>query len=129
VFEENINFVRRAYQAFGQNDLPTIFELLDPEVVFYQTELLPWGGRREGHEGMRSFLEDLARNVEAQVELDEYIVAGESVVAVGRTHGRVRNTGEKFEARAVHVWTLREGRVVGFEAYIDTPKMREVLGL
>jgi ketosteroid isomerase-like protein len=129
VFEENINVVRRAYQAFGQNDLPTIFELLDPEVVFYQTELLPWGGRREGHEGMRSFLEDLARNVEAQVELDEYIEAGESVVAVGRTRGRVRNTDEKFEARAVHVWTLREGRVVGFEAYIDTPKMREVLGL
>jgi hypothetical protein len=29
--EENLTVVRRAYQAFGQNDLPTILELLDPE--------------------------------------------------------------------------------------------------
>jgi ketosteroid isomerase-like protein len=129
VSEENLTVVRRAYEAFGRGDLSTIFELLDPEVVFYQTELLPWGGRREGHEGMRSFLEELARNIESQVEPEEFVEAGESVVAVGRTRGRVRETDENFEVRAVHVWTLREGKVVGFEAYIDTPKMREALGL
>lgn len=127
--EENLTVVRRAYEAFGRGDLSTIFELLDPEVVFYQTELLPWGGRREGHEGMRSFLEELARNIESQVEPEEFVEAGESVVAVGRTRGRVRETDENFEVRAVHVWTLREGKVVEFEAYIDTPKMREALGL
>jgi ketosteroid isomerase-like protein len=127
--EENLTVVRRAYEAFGQSDLPAIFELLDPEVVFYQTELLPWGGRREGHEGMRSFLEELARNIESQVEPDELVEAGERVVAVGRTRGTVRATGEEFDVRAVHVWKLREGKVVGFEAYIDTPKMREALGL
>ena len=127
--EENLTVVRRAYEAFGRGDLLTIFELLAPEVVFYQTELLPWGGRREGHEGMRSFLEELARNIESQVEPDEFIEAGERVVAMGHTRGRVRATDETFEVRAVHVWTLRERKVVGFEAYIDTPKMREALGL
>jgi ketosteroid isomerase-like protein len=52
--EDNPTVVRRAYEAFGRGDVPTIFDLLDPAVVFYQSELLPWGGRREGHEGMRS---------------------------------------------------------------------------
>jgi ketosteroid isomerase-like protein len=28
-----------------------------------------------------------------------------------------------------HVWTVLDGRVSRFEAYIDTPAMREALGL
>jgi uncharacterized protein len=28
----------------------------------------------------------------------------------------------------VHVWELREGKVVRFNAYIDTPAMLEALG-
>jgi ketosteroid isomerase-like protein len=127
--EENLEVVRKAYEAFGQGDLPTVFDLLDPEVVFYQSELLPWGGRREGHEGMRSFLEDLTSATESQVKPDEFVEAGDHVVAVGRTRGRVRATGEEFDVRAVHVWTLKEGKVVRFEAYIDTPKMRDALDL
>ena len=78
---------------------------------------------------MRSFLEDLTSAIESQVEPEEFVEAGDRVVAVGRTRGRVRVTGEEFDVRAVHVWALRGGKVVRFEAYIDTPKMREALGL
>ncbi len=28
-----------------------------------------------------------------------------------------------------HVWTVEGGKVTRYEAYIDTPKMREALGL
>jgi ketosteroid isomerase-like protein len=52
--EANLTVVRRAYEAFGRGDVLTILDLLDTAVVFYQSELLSWRGRREGYEGIRS---------------------------------------------------------------------------
>jgi ketosteroid isomerase-like protein len=35
--------------------------------------------------------------------------------------------GAPFDIPEVHVWELRDGKVVGFRAYIDTPAMLEAL--
>ena len=35
--------------------------------------------------------------------------------------------GAAFDVAIAHVWTVRDGRVSRFEAYIDTPAMREAL--
>ncbi len=51
------------------------------------------------------------------------------MVQIGRTRGRVRATGNEFDVPETHVWTVEDGRVTRFESYIDTPKMREALGL
>ena len=61
---------------------------------------------------------------------DEFIDDEEGhIVAVGHTRGVVRATGREFEVPAVHVWTIREGKAVKFEAYVDTFQMRVALGL
>ena len=51
------------------------------------------------------------------------------VVQIGRTRGRVRATGNEFDVPETHVWTVEDGKVIRFESYIDTPNMREALGL
>jgi len=45
------------------------------------------------------------------------------VVAVAYTRGIARATGKEFEVPAVHVWTLKNGKVLRFDAYIDNPRM------
>jgi len=51
------------------------------------------------------------------------------VVQIGHTRGRVKATGREFDVPETHVWTVEGGKVTRYEAYIDTPKMREALGL
>jgi ketosteroid isomerase-like protein len=74
-----------------------------------------------------SFAGKLLENLDSQVEMEEFVEAGERVVAIGHTRGRVRANQKEFDVRAVHVWMLKDGKVLRFEAYIDTPKMLEAL--
>ncbi len=126
----NVAVVKGVYDAFARGDVGSIFGLVHPEVEVYQSSRLPWGGRFEGHEGLGAFLTRLTGTVESEVEPERLIDDEEGhVVQIGRTRGRVRATGNEFDVPETHVWTVEDGRVTRFESYIDTPKMREALGL
>jgi ketosteroid isomerase-like protein len=88
------------------------------------------GGEYKGHEEVEYFLSKLTETIESRVDPDQFIDDEEGhVVAIGYTRGLVRVTGREFEVPAVHVWTIREGKAVKFEAYIDSFQMRVALGL
>ena len=53
---------------------------------------------------------------------------GDSVVAVGHSHGTVKANGNSFDIAIVHVWHLRDGKAVLFEPYVDTAGMLKALG-
>ncbi len=121
--------VREMYDAFARRDGAAVFARLHPDVEFQQTPLLPWGGHYRGHEGAREFFTRLRETIDSAVAVDRFIDAGDHVAAVGRTRGHVLASGAAFDVAIAHVWTLRDDRVARFEAYIDTPAMREALGL
>lgn len=125
----NQGVVKALYTAFATRDVPAILGLADPQMVVTQTEQLPWGGTYHGHAGLRAFMEALLGRVDSRVEVEEYVEAGDRVVAIGRTRGAVRSSGTPFDIRVAHVWTIRDGKAVRFEAYIDTPGMLEALGI
>lgn len=126
----SVAVVKSVYEAFARGDAEAIFGLVHPQAEVYQSSRLPWGGRYEGHEGLGAFLTRLTGTVESEVEPERLIDDEEGhVVQIGRTRGRVRATGKEFDVPETHVWTVEGGRVIRFESYIDTPKMREALGL
>jgi ketosteroid isomerase-like protein len=107
--------------------MQALLPLLAPQIEVSQTTLLPWGGTYQGYQGMMSFAARLLEHVDSQVEPEEFVEAGDNVVALGYTKGRVKANGKEFNVRIAHVWTLKDGRAVKFEAYIDTPEMLEAL--
>ena len=100
---------------------------LHADVEFHQTELLPWGGRFRGHDGVREFFERLRNAIDSAVTVERFIEAGDHVAVTGRTRGHTRSGGTAFDVAIVHVWTVRDGRVSRFEAYIETPAMLAAL--
>src|SRR5919205_2605272 len=119
--EENVELIRRGYEAYARRDFQAVFALLDPEVEIRQTELLPWGGTYRGHEQAREFFRKLSEHTDGMPEPTGYISAGEDVVATGRLRGRVRANGREFDLAIAHLWSVRGGLVTRFAAYIDTP--------
>lgn len=124
---EQTAIIQSLYEAFERRDMQTIMQIISPQVTVYQTEVLPWGGNYEGYEGLTRFFGKLLEHLDSRVEAEEYIEAGEKVVAIGRTLGRVKANGKEFSVRIAHLWTLKEQRVVRFEAYIDTRAMLKAL--
>jgi len=125
--ENNRQIISNLYAAFARRDLQSLMQWIDPQAEITQTTLLPWGGTFQGQQGLMSFAGKLLASVDAQVEMQEFVEAGDCVVAIGHTRGHTRATNREFDVRAVHVWTMRDGKVLRFEAYIDTPKMLEAL--
>lgn len=39
--QENIQVVGNLYEAYARKDINTIFEILDPRIEIYQSDLLP----------------------------------------------------------------------------------------
>jgi len=123
----NVEVVAALYRAFASRDFAALPRLISPAITVRQTELLPWGGTFEGFAGFQRFTELLLGNVDSLVTPEEYVDAGDRVVAIARTLGHVRKNGAPFDLRAVHVWELRDGKAIRFEAYIDTPAMLDAL--
>ena len=125
--ENSIELIKTMYDAFSRRDVPTILQMIDPALIISQTELLPWGGTFNGIEGLQIFFGKLFEYLDSQVEVEEYVDAGERIVAIGRTRGRVKSNNAAFDIRAVHTWTVKDGKALRFEPNIDTPKMLEIL--
>lgn len=125
---ENAKIVESVYAAYARRDVPAVLNMTDPEFEVVQTQLLPWGGHYQGRDGLQRFLGLLMEYVEGLPQIEEYVEAGEQVVAIGRLRGKVKTTGKSFDIRIVHLWTVRQSRLVRFQAYIDTPAMLEALG-
>ena len=125
--ENNKEIITNLYAAFARRDLSALLQWIDPQIEITQTTELPWGGSFQGQQGLMSFASKLLANQDSQVEMEELVESGDRVVAIGHMRGLVRANQREFDVRAVHVWTLNDGKAIGFEAYIDTPKMLEAL--
>jgi ketosteroid isomerase-like protein len=45
---------------------------------------------------------------------------GGRVVVLGCYHGKFAGQSEEFRAQVAHIWTIRDGRAVKFQQYLDT---------
>jgi uncharacterized protein len=127
--QQNVNIVRSVYDAFDSNDLDGVLQHVDGDVQVFATEGLPWSGTYSGPKGVEEFIRSVEEHVRLTIETDELIDSGESVAQIGRTVGEAHATGQHFDLREVHVWTLRNGKIVSFQNYVDTEAQRRALGL
>jgi ketosteroid isomerase-like protein len=123
----NIDMVSQAYDAYTRGAAAEVFQLLDPEIEIIQTTDLPWGGHYRGLMEAITFFGKLREHVEALPQPETLFEAGNDVVAVGRLRGRARSSGAAIDLPIVHIWTFRDGRIIRFSAFIDTPAMLAAL--
>ena len=127
----NADIVRQVFDAFSRRDIPALLALCDPDVLFRP----PTGrlaGREEpyrGHEGMRTYIADVARLwEELRSEPDEYVELEDGrVVCIGRVYAW--GVGRVIDAPAGWVWRLRDGLVVEGQVYVTRRAAFEAAGL
>jgi ketosteroid isomerase-like protein len=124
----NTDIINRVYAAFESGDITTVFELCDPSVIVTQDPALPWGGRYEGIDGVATFGIALGGTIQSAVAVGALYAAGDRVVQYGRTSGTVIASRAAFDVPETHVWTLRDGKIVAAEFYIDSDAMLAALG-
>jgi ketosteroid isomerase-like protein len=112
---ENVEVVRRAFAAYARGDVEAMLEEVDQEVQWKQIEEPePVYGRDGVREAVRRW-DETWDNLQAEVE--EYIDAGECVVALIRFRGLGRTSGVPVEMASYHLFTVRNGKVARMFEY------------
>jgi ketosteroid isomerase-like protein len=127
----NVEIVRGAFAAFETRDADALVELCAPEIVFEPvTARLAAGGEPyRGHEGMRRYLDDVARVwQELRPVPDRYREADDGVVvATGRVYAW--GVGRVIDAPAGWYWRLQDGLIVYGRIYETAAAALEAAGL
>jgi ketosteroid isomerase-like protein len=128
---ENIEIVRRGYEAFNRGDLEGVFAGTASDFEFVASGAIPGvGGVYRGPEGLRRFIDLFWGEFDdARQEIHELIDAGDHVLASVTQSGRGKLTGIDTRWNTWHVWTLRDGKVVRGQGFTSKAEALEAVGL
>jgi uncharacterized protein len=131
MIEENEKHVRAFYEATVPGHREALWSLQAPHVVYELPAGMPVGG---GHfEGLvdvtERFLGSFYEAFDVRFVAEEFIAAGEQVVAIGRIAGRTRRTAVPVDVPFVHAWTVREGRLQRLRGFTDTAVLARALAV
>jgi ketosteroid isomerase-like protein len=127
--QENVEIVRRVWDAFLAADFQTALSFYAPDVEWDGTNL-PDGQIGRGHEAI---LDHITGWVEAwddyTVEVERVVEAGsDQVVLFMRERGR-SHSGLTMDERHAELYTLREGMIVRRQGFSDPSQALEAAGL
>jgi uncharacterized protein len=127
--EENEKRVRAFYEATMPGHRESLRGLQAPHVVYDLQEGMPVGcGHFEGlQDVLDRFLTSFYRALDVHFVTEEFISAGENVVAIGRIQGKTRKAAVPVNVPFVHVWTVREGYLQRLRACTDTALLAHAL--
>jgi ketosteroid isomerase-like protein len=130
---ENVEVVRRIYDAVARRDSDTPFELYADDVVWdvsgWRPGALMARTQYHGHAGVREvWRETLAIWSEVDFEVYELLDVGDRVLAALREREVGRASGVPIEATHAAVWTLAGGKVVRLQVFDDREQALAVIG-
>jgi ketosteroid isomerase-like protein len=130
--QENVETVRRIYDAYGRRDNTTPFEVYALDVEWDISELGHFGiaSVYHGHDGVRACFRDLFSAFrEFEIRPEELRDGGDQVLATVWEHGVGDASGAAVDRHHYAVWTLRDGQVVRMRVHIDRSDAEQAAGL
>ena len=125
--EENLELVRRIYEAAASRDGAAVLSLYDEEVELDASSLGMYSEVFRGHDGLRKLFGDwheawgeIEYSYEELIDVDE-----ERVISVVTRHARGKASGVDVQHPFALLWTLRDGRVVRVTWYLSLEEALE----
>ena len=127
--------IRRLYDAWLADDYETVFATYDPEIRLNPDPEASWvgiGDTYEGHEGVRRYMAAVYEAFQDyRPEVEDLLDVGDGrVLTLAIEHGKGRGSGaEVMHRRTAHLWTLRDGKAVQIDLFLDRGPAYAAAGL
>lgn len=119
--EQNIELVRKGYQAFAAGDTDTLMGLFDDDVDWVQPGDSRVSGTHHGKAELKEFVMQLAAKAPT-ITPHRFLADGDTVVVLSQAS----IAGES--ADSAEVYTIRNGKTLRVQVYGDTAMMERQYG-
>jgi ketosteroid isomerase-like protein len=132
--QENVEIIRGMYAAWLAQDIRAVYETFDEDIELNPDPEASWvgiGQTYRGLEGIKSYMAAVYDAFEDyRPEVEELMDLGDQVLTLAIEHGTGRGSGAEVEAsRTAHVWTLRDGKAVQLDLYLERGEALKAVGL
>ena len=128
--QENVEAVRRGYEALNRRDIDAWLEGFDANAEMHDLAEVPDAPVRRGHDDLREWVAMMDDTWEdGRYEPEEVTETGQFTLVAVRARARGRGSGAPVDFQIFHVFEMRDQKVQRFWAYLDKAKALEAVGL
>jgi len=127
--QENVEIVRRIYEAWGRGDFRATVGMVAPDFEWAQVHGVVEPGSHVGTDASRALRSIFEVYRDFRVEAEEYIDGGDTIIVVAHASGTARGSGVQMEQLSVHAWTVRRGVPIRMEQYRNRNEALKSAGL
>jgi ketosteroid isomerase-like protein len=127
VSEQTIQIVQSLYAAFANGHIKTIIKASSADIVWEtvgRRSDSPILGRWTGLEGIAEFFQALEETEQGEsFSPKDFHATGDKVFVEGHLASTLKASGRRVDTDWLHVFTIRDGLLIGFRAFYDTAQL------
>ncbi|CAM4127815.1 nuclear transport factor 2 family protein [Gillisia limnaea] len=126
----NASVVDGLYKAFAVGDVPSVLGAMDAGIVWNEAEGNAYADGNP-YIGPDAVLNGVFARVIGDHEyftledIKLHEMSNNKVLATLRYNAKNKATGKAYNAEVAHLWTLRDGKIIAFQQYVDTKKLAD----
>jgi len=129
----NVSIIEGIYSSFGAGDIDSVLAKFDPNIVWNEAENFPYADGNP-YIGPDAIVQGVFARLGGEwdnwrlTNLELHDMSKNMVLATGRYQGTYKKNGATLDAQVAHLWTLSNGKVIGFQNYTDTKGVAKTIG-
>ena len=128
----NVGIIDGLYKAFAVGDIPKVLAGLDAKIVWNEAEGNKYADGNP-YIGPEAVLNGVFARIGAEHEYFKLVtiqlheMSNNQVLATLRYQAKLKKNGATYDAQVAHFWTLKDGKAVAFQQYLDTKQVAEAI--
>ncbi|TBW30227.1 nuclear transport factor 2 family protein [Gramella sp. KN1008] len=129
---DNLSVIKQVYKDFSVGNIEGVTSAMDEEIVWNEAENFPYADGNP-YKGSDAIVQGVFARLGGEWDnwslndLDFQPVASDRVVVTGRYSATYKKNGKPLNSQMLHLWTLKNGKITGFQQYTDTKQIAEVM--
>jgi ketosteroid isomerase-like protein len=125
---ENVEILRTAYEAASARGAEGLLEQAAEDIVWISDPRFPGGGRSEGKQNVRRWLDELLVYEEFSINVEEIIDLDDGVLGIARCWA-VPPDGPRVDWLWFHLVSFRDGLISQIQSFLDRAEASKAAGL
>ena len=129
--QENVEIVRRAFEAFSSDGFEDALAFFTPDVAWHTSDRWLEGSTYRGHDGVRRLVAGFSENFDGlDYDVEQVRAVDDRVVALVHMTGRIKNSAQPISQPLGFVVSgFRDGAFTEVRAYAAWQEALDAVGL